>query len=159
MTYHQDLSRNVSEPRGSALNVGWLDEHHAFPIRPPTERHLDLLWAHCSVLVLPTRGFHDCPFCAEQRRSLVRAGKRLRLGSAELRVFGNEGDVFAAPNLIFHYVAEHHYAPPPEFLRALEEGRDPAGECYRALLDARQLNWSENPTLTEEPTPLPLWEP
>jgi hypothetical protein len=53
--------------------------------------------------------------------------------------------VFAAPNLIYHYVSEHEYQPPPEFLRALEEGPKPRTEQYSRLLDNLRVSWRENP--------------
>lgn len=41
------------------------------------------------------------------------------LGSAEIRVKAKDGRIYAAPNLIYHYVAEHDYDPPKEFIEAL----------------------------------------
>ena len=41
------------------------------------------------------------------------------LGSAEIRVLGGGGKVYAAPNLIYHYVAKHKYRPPEEFIEAV----------------------------------------
>jgi hypothetical protein len=32
-----------------------------------------------------------------------------------------EGVMFAAPVLIVHYIEEHSYAPPEEFLKGIEE--------------------------------------
>jgi len=45
------------------------------------------------------------------------------LGSAEVRVQGVDGTVFLAPDLVFHYVTEHGYLPPPSFLEALVASR------------------------------------
>ena len=46
-------------------------------------------------------------------------GRETFLGSAEIRVQGKEGKVYAAPTLIYHYVAAHDYDPPQEFVEAL----------------------------------------
>jgi hypothetical protein len=42
------------------------------------------------------------------------------LGSAEIRVKGAGGKVYAAPNLIYHYMKDCGYLPPQEFLGALD---------------------------------------
>ena len=43
-----------------------------------------------------------------------------RISNGEIRV-SREGITFAAPLLIAHYIEEHGYLPPDEFLRAIEE--------------------------------------
>jgi len=45
----------------------------------------------------------------------------MHLGSAEIRVQGIDGAVYAAPNLIYHYMANHNYLPPEEFLGAIRD--------------------------------------
>jgi len=45
-----------------------------------------------------------------------------RLGNGEIRVAG-DGVTFAAPVLIVHYIEEHGYLPPPEFLEAVEKAK------------------------------------
>jgi hypothetical protein len=46
-------------------------------------------------------------------------GQTLALGDAEIRVGGENGIVYAAPTLICHYIHEHGYRPPDEFLAAV----------------------------------------
>jgi hypothetical protein len=70
---------------------------------------------------------------------------RLLLGSAEIRVFSNEGRIYAAPNLLFHYVCEHHYRPPKEFVQALRTGPRPPSQAYFDALMRRNLTWGETP--------------
>jgi hypothetical protein len=41
------------------------------------------------------------------------------LGSAEIRVPGKDGKVYAAPNLIYHYIKDCGYLPPQEFIDAV----------------------------------------
>jgi hypothetical protein len=41
------------------------------------------------------------------------------LGDAEVRVTGRDGKVYAAPNLLYHYIEKHGYKPPDEFVEAL----------------------------------------
>src|SRR5439155_5623857 len=64
----------------------------------------------------------------------------LMLGGAEIRVFGERGRIYAAPNLIYHYVVAHHYKPPDEFLQALRQGRCPPEPEYLDLLERAGLS-------------------
>jgi hypothetical protein len=67
-----------------------------------------------------------------------RGGERL-IGNAEIRVFGEYETIYAAPTLIYHYVSEHHYKPPVEFVRAVLTGPRPPSDAYRALLQRHQI--------------------
>jgi hypothetical protein len=43
-----------------------------------------------------------------------------RMSNGEIRVF-RQGVIYAAPIPIVHYVEEHGYLPPAEFLQAVDE--------------------------------------
>jgi len=43
-----------------------------------------------------------------------------RWGNGEIRV-ADAGIVYAAPVLVVHYIEEHDYLPPTQFLKAVEE--------------------------------------
>ena len=103
------------------LNVGWLGGGHAFPTALPSDEVLSALFTACKTRVNLTRGFHACSLCRSPGYPTKAdwEGEVLQLGSAEIRVAHKNGLTFAAPNLIFHYVKEHHYLPPPIFLEAL----------------------------------------
>jgi hypothetical protein len=45
------------------------------------------------------------------------------LGDAEIRVVGKDGTWLIAPTLVLHYVTEHAYRPPAEFIDAVSRGR------------------------------------
>ena len=70
-----------------------------------------------------------------------RHGVKLELGSAEIRVFGDGGKIYAAPNLIYHYMIHHGYHPPREFFRALKNGPSPDNPEYFARLAELRLQW------------------
>jgi hypothetical protein len=74
------------------------------------------------------RGWHRCDLCVDAPYPLAMEidGVTVPLGDAEIRVRGRNGTTYAAPSLIAHYVAEHHYAPPEEFLAAVRESSAPA---------------------------------
>ncbi len=156
MAYFADLTEytyRADEAQPSALNVGWLEQPSAFPVGPPSEETLEVLWACCGVATNPMRGLHDCAFCGPEHRCHIaaRSGERIWLGSAEIRVFSADGQVYAAPNLIYHSVRRHHYSPPDAFLRALHTGPRPPNPEYFERLQARGLEWRNISAPPSEP--------
>jgi hypothetical protein len=109
----------------NTFTIGWLDTQHPFPTQKASEELLDALFERCLHPEVRTMGFHICEFCDEQTRRLGlevrRNGREARLGSAEIAVQSKDGKIYAAPNLIYHYVASHDYDPPREFVDALLE--------------------------------------
>ena len=99
---------------------------------------MDRLWTFCCNPLFYTLGYHKCPFCRDSSFGiLVQHGReKRRLGSAEIRVLGRENVVYAAPDLIYHYVVEHYYRPPDEFIQAVLEGPLPDTPEYQAYLRA-----------------------
>jgi len=145
MTYFEDLSSYVYEPSygtSQTKNVGWLERGHEFAQMSPSERDLELLWSYCQLSIVQTRGVHECDLCEPHQIVVVeRQGFKLLLGTSEIRVFSNDGIVYAAPSLIYHYVNFHHYKPPEEFLKALREGPPPPSQEYFEKLNEIDRNW------------------
>jgi hypothetical protein len=145
MTYFKELSifsYGVQKQWPMQNNVFWLGPGHSFASSTPDQDVLDLLWKFCSVFVNPTRGLHGCHLCPSQRLArFSRNGEERTLGSAEIRAFSNRGAIFAAPNLIYHYVAEHGYKPPEEFIEALSEGTCPPDPEYFSRLQKLGHDW------------------
>src|SRR5262249_25113044 len=52
-------------------------------------------------------------------------GRHIGVGNGEIQVTGEGTTIYVAPTMILHYVAEHHYLPPDEFIKALRVGRVP----------------------------------
>jgi len=50
-------------------------------------------------------------------------GRSVVLGSAEIRVAANDRAVLCAPDLVLHYVRDHHYSPPAAFVDAVLKRR------------------------------------
>lgn len=108
------------------LNVGWLDRGHSFPTAEPDHEIVLILEQFCKRPVNQTRGFHLCHLCTvepSRQPTLVIDGRSIYLGSAEIRVPGETGIVYASPTLIYHYVKDHGYRPPDEFLQAVRASR------------------------------------
>ena len=145
MTYFKDLSIYSYLARQQwpmENNVGWLGAGHEFSIWSPSEAILDSLWKYCKVHVNQTRGLHGCHLCRESYPMKAwRNGESQMLGSAEIRAFSNRGAIFAAPNLIFHYVSVHGYQPPDEFIDALSEGPCPPDPEYFVRLEKLGHPW------------------
>ena len=122
--YYPDLttySYSKGQRSPNALNVGWLDIQHPFPRRKASKELLDALFERCLHSEVQTRGWHRCEFCREHEIPLkvFRLGEETTLGSAEITINGKDGKQYAAPTLIYHYVAAHDYAPSAEFVEAL----------------------------------------
>ena len=145
MTYYPDLSYYEYENSGmdaDTVNVGWLDFAHNYPQGIVTEGFIERLWIFCRRRIMTMRGFHVCEFCdmPHDKVPTVQCGEEvLELGFAEIRVFGRDSCVYAAPNLIYHYVVEHHYQPPEEFMQAVMEGPLPGSAEYESLM--QQHDW------------------
>lgn len=142
MAYFPDMSDYCYHHNGirpKTKTVGWLSREHTFEKEMPSQEHLTLLWDFCTVQTMQMRGFHLCELCENPERShllVQRNGETLSLGSAEIRVFGNDGTIYAAPNLIYHYVRDHGYRPPQSFLTALENSpKPPSQEFFDRLVE------------------------
>lgn len=105
--------------------VGWLDCEHEYTRGTVKDEFIQKLWQiietrtesfdlHANII----RGIHPCNFCGRDIFRKRNDGKRTMLGMSELWVpFGVNW--FAAPSLIVHYVEEHSYLPPVEYIDAV----------------------------------------
>lgn len=122
--YFKDLTSYTylnREPNPNVLAVGWLDAEHEFTKGSVPESVLERILALCFKPMNQTRGFHQSPFLKPSLNcySVEYKGKQMGLGSAEIRVTGQNGRIYAAPNLIYHYIKDCGYLPPQEFLDAV----------------------------------------
>lgn len=120
MAYLRDLDPyryDLPFPLPTVRSVGWLDDMHPFPTGD-VPSHVPQLLRELALVspVNQMRGFHTCELCGQDWR---RRNDPLRLlGSAEIWLKTSSG-YWAAPDLIIHYVEDHRYLPPPEFLHDL----------------------------------------
>ncbi|MFB8242828.1 hypothetical protein ACFC58_40465 [Kitasatospora purpeofusca] len=125
MTYYPDGSPYVYRaPTEGMVNIGWLDRAHEYQRGEVPEEVVDGLLRLITEPDNQTRGLHECHFCGVIFLMVdnphAKNGASL-MGSAEIHVRGSSDDtVFAAPTLVIHYVLEHGYRPPDEFLDAVE---------------------------------------
>jgi hypothetical protein len=147
MTYFEDLSHYKYFPvyPENYRNVGWLSRSHPFPTGSVSAQCLLNLQQLCKQPINPCLGTHDCEFC-EIPADIVGTNKehtyrweRNLLGNGEIHVPGQNGLVYVAPALIHHYVRDHHYQPPAEFIGAVERL---GGRSFRAKLAFTQKVYS-----------------
>ncbi len=125
------------------VSIGWLDKKHHYPLGETSETFKDRLFMFCLHPVIRMRGFHKCEFCVPQPSFLIterRHGAKVLLGDAEIRIVYNE-NVYAAPNLVYHYVVKHHYRPPDVFIEAVLHGALPDTEAYMDFIRSHKIDW------------------
>jgi hypothetical protein len=108
-------------PLDDVVTVGWLSKDHEYPRGPSSAEMLEAVEALIgSHQAHQMRGYHVCEFCgADPRVMPVPEGLAL-IGSAEIWIPSPDlKRIYAAPNLIHHYMSAHAYLPPQEFLEAV----------------------------------------
>jgi len=117
MSYFADLTPHTYTPTDGIelLNIGWLGEAYPFPQGSTSAKFREALRILCERPILLHRGFHSCEFCPEK----IRGVQKSSLGNGQIRILGLNGIWFAAPTMIYHYVIEHSYLPPFEFIESV----------------------------------------
>ena len=126
----QELSNYDGNPADESLGllplaVGWFGTSKPYPMGAVPAGFLAKLEPFCAPqnrLSHPRPVF--CPLCKHTE-------------TGEIRVMGDD-DIFAAPALIYHLIANHQYQPPASFIQAVLHGPDPTTAEYKALLRALQ---------------------
>lgn len=146
MTYYPDLSVYEYGRFGENIfNIGWLDKTYNFPTGKTNELFIERLFEFCEQKVEEYRGYHLCNLCNDENPEIFVARykqKSISLGNSEIRVFAQAGKVYAAPNLIYHYVVDHDYYPPEEFIQSVMAGPFPGSEEYELL--ANNFDWDRH---------------
>ena len=109
MTFSADLTSYEygRRPELAVKNVGWLAIDQPFSQGETSESFRRSLAILCERPTNLYRGWHICEFCANAR------------GNGDIRLRGVDGEVYAAPVMIHHYVTVHGYQPPAEFIEAV----------------------------------------
>ena len=145
MTSFKDLTQYQYRSHGSetiALNIGWLGDRFDFCIEPPQAGFVHRLWQFCLRPVSQTRGFYECQLCEKPPVGPLifeYDSQKIKLGTSEIRVFASDGTVYAAPDLILHYVHDHHYHPPQEFVDAVMTSELPVSAEYQTRIEGMGL--------------------
>ena len=134
-------------PEGSTLlAVGWLGNSVKSSGTVSEQVVEELIEAYLTKAFFSdgTAGWHDCELCPgpEAWYSDGKIGPVISWGSQRIRLYGHghhllrHGSViYIAPVLILHYILDHGYRPPEEFLAATTEGE---------FLRSEHLTWEAN---------------
>jgi hypothetical protein len=124
---HSDRTEHGRTWSNSLRAIGWLGSEADFPTGQLSPDVVDALRTLGTGAWQPVLycGSHYCGLCIRAAggsiRDIIAAGldnDESRLGSKNLFIPGS-GFVYAAPELILHYIADHHYLPPSEFCGAV----------------------------------------
>ncbi|MET3722614.1 hypothetical protein [Sphingomonas trueperi] len=125
--------------------VGWLDEEHPFRVGEVDRSLLSKLEKmmigsnEVDIHVNKIRSVHPCNICGDDDF----ARSKLKIGSTELWIPDGDGGFYASPSMIFHYISDHSYLPPDEFIKALENFN--LNERYNAQIQYEnaisQMEW------------------
>lgn len=122
-TYYEDLTPYVYGRNGiNKVNIGWLDKED-FPKGNVDKRIIDKIKSIKSSLVY--KGSHSCPFCGKERTNVDKEVK-------------GEKYTYVFPGLLAHYIEEHKYLPPKEFLDAVDKSIILEGVSTR-----KRIPWSK----------------
>lgn len=141
--YFKDLAPYPSERDEwigfEPLAVGWLRRGKPFPTgkTPPQLLQRLVPFCHPDAIVAPwpkplPSGLDNRPL-----DPITIHGVTLELGRGEIRVMGDE-TIYAAPDLIIHYIQNHQYLPPEPFIDAVMNGPSPSSPEFRALIRSLQ---------------------
>ena len=144
MAFYADLSPYSYYSRCArpgTVNVGWLEGESDFQSGSVPAGFLRNLWEFCKVPTCALRGYHTCSLCGDPvfPLAITFEGEKLKLGNAEIRVVGQSGKLYAAPNMVFHYVRDHRYQPPGEFVEAVMCGPSAGSAEYLESMRAKFL--------------------
>ncbi len=115
LAYFQDLTPytySLAAEEHGVLNIGWLCESQPYTTGSTSQEFQDALADLVLRQVMLHRGAHRCDLgCSNYT-----------LGNGQIRVLGRDQQWYSAPKLVHHYVVEHHYRPPDEFISAVLDG-------------------------------------
>ncbi|KKN69316.1 hypothetical protein LCGC14_0441750 [marine sediment metagenome] len=93
--------------------VGYLDITEDYQKGPVSQNFINKLRIiYNTGAVLMTAGHHDCEFCIDKGNY-----KNKATSSCEKTIVDEENNIeYKFPQMIFHYIEEHGYQPPEEFV-------------------------------------------
>ncbi|WP_139031506.1 hypothetical protein [Bradyrhizobium sp. ORS 375] len=141
--HFEDLSAyqyDLPKPLEGVMTVGWLSSSAPFQQGAVSQEFsVALKRLLITNRVNKTRGYHRCELCSVNEIYVCTGNKeKIRLGSAELWLRSERNQsIYAAPDLIWHYIFDHGYLPPVPFVDAVIESL--AGINWNANEEARRL--------------------
>lgn len=137
MSEYFDLSEyTYRKNEKNTLNIGWLEKKD-FTKGKVSQDFLENLFEYIKCPIHMTRGiYHNLKLDNENDTfTACYQGYEILLGSAEIRVIDVDNKtIYASPDLILHYIINHNYLPPDNFIRAVNNGAKPDSELYSKLI-------------------------
>jgi len=130
MTFYPDLGTATDRLSGEGVRaIGWLHPKHPYPQGEVPEDFLTRLKEHMVRWELSSRdlwwylfrGGHDCEFCG-QGYSHINVG------------IPWNGLLYVVPELVIHYIEDHGYSPPQEFISAVLAAPLPGTQEFREVV-------------------------
>ncbi len=132
--FYQDLSTECQADSGEYIRaVGWLGAGHPFTTGEVDPVFMDRLREHILNAWQPFvfMGCHACELCQDM----------WALGSRNVWI-PTKAVIYVFPQLIVHYIKDHRYLPPQEFITAVMECPRQKTEEFFALL-SRFERWKD----------------
>lgn len=153
--YYPDLMP-INSPNNESLiypnlvAIGYLDHSHPFQTGTTSKEFIERLELFCSYPMIMTFGVDWCRICnpSDEPISFVKAklssGREIQLfGEYYLRIPSPDGTkIYATSDFILHYVTEHQYLPPQEFIDAIMNAPLPGTIEFAAFANT----WKEDHT-------------
>ena len=130
----EDLSTDAYFARGPNVRaVGWLEAGHPHQQGPVPDEFLARLKKHVASAYQSMLfcGWHECSLCSDGQR---------RTGSYNLLI-PTTRLLYVAPEMIVHYIEDHGYRPPLEFVDAVMACPPQESSRYMALLERFPECW------------------
>ena len=146
MSYYRDGGHHLEIADDPAIRtVGWLGAPHPVPQGNVGPDEIAKIWQliHLRFQPVESEGWETCTYCFgdpdEQPIELMHDGKYVMLGANNIYVPAG-GLIYVAPDQIIHYIEEHGYGPPADFLEALRK-TDPASDAYKKDCERLWKGW------------------
>ncbi|RDY26486.1 hypothetical protein [Lachnotalea glycerini] len=138
MAQYDDLSKYIYFDReeSNIFNIGWIEDN-SFNRGKVKEEFITRLWEYIKYPVNVGRSLYKNEYLDNKIDTYTACynGYQILLGAAEIRVMNlKKGVVYAAPNLIIHYILNHQYVPPEEFIEAVMNGPNPNSEEFTNMI-------------------------
>lgn len=133
--YFEDLGTIAYFACGDNVRaVGWLEAGRRYAHGSVSPPFLSALKAHVSSAYQPVvfMGVHRCSICLEAGQS-KRGHYNLLIPTQDL--------LYVAPELVVHYVEDHGYQPPAEFIEAVLSCPTQESPEYLELLRPFEQSW------------------
>lgn len=126
MTWYPDLSQQTIMASGAHVRaIGWLHPDHPFSKGPVSPEFVTKLTqfiglsseSSSTLFCIIMMGPHTCEFCGQNKDN-----RNFGVPCGEL--------LYVAPAMIGHYIEQHEYQPPEEFIAALAASPLPSSPQY-----------------------------